>query len=54
MDSIIDRIKHLAQAQQEEVVGWRRWMHKHPELSQQEYGTMAFVAERLQEMGLSP
>ena len=29
-------------------------MHKHPELSQQEYGTMAFVAERLQEMGLSP
>ena len=54
MDSIIDRIKHLAHAQQEEVVGWRRWMHRHPELSQQEFGTMAFVAERLQEMGLEP
>jgi amidohydrolase len=44
----------LAAAQREEVIGWRRWMHRHPELSQEEYGTMAFVAERLRDMGLEP
>ena len=49
-----DTIKRLAHAQQEEVVGWRRWMHRHPELSQEEYGTMQFVAERLRAMGLEP
>lgn len=54
MENIIDRIKYLAHAQREEVIAWRRWMHRHPELSQEEYGTMAFVAERLREMGLDP
>lgn len=54
MDNLIDTIKQMAAAQHEEVVGWRRWMHRHPELSQEEYGTMAFVAERLTEMGLEP
>lgn len=54
MDNIINTIKQLAQAQRDEVVAWRRWMHRHPELSQEEYGTMAFVAERLTEMGLEP
>ena len=44
----------MARAQRDEVIGWRRWMHRHPELSQEEYGTMAFVAERLREMGLEP
>ena len=51
---LIDEIKALAHAQREEVIGWRRWMHRHPELSQEEYGTMEFVAERLREMGLEP
>lgn len=54
MEDIIHTIKQLAHAQRDEVVGWRRWMHRHPELSQEEYGTMAFVAERLREMGLEP
>ncbi|MBP3763206.1 MAG: amidohydrolase [Bacteroidales bacterium] len=53
-DNLLDEIKALASAQREEVVGWRRWLHRHPELSQQEHGTMAFVAERLREMGLEP
>ncbi len=52
--TLIDEIKQLAHAQRDEVIGWRRWMHRHPELSQEEYGTMAFVAERLREMGLEP
>ena len=51
---IIDDIKALAHAQREEVIEWRRWMHRHPDLSQEEYGTMEFVAERLREMGLEP
>ena len=37
-----------------EIIECRRWLHRHPELSQQEYGTMAFVAEKLKEMGLEP
>ena len=52
--SLIDDIKSLAHAQRDEVIEWRRWMHRHPELSQEEYGTMAFVAERLRDMGLKP
>ena len=54
MEDVVNRIKELAHAQREEVIAWRRWMHRHPELSQEEYGTMAFVAERLREMGLEP
>ena len=53
-ETLIHRIKELAHAQREEVIEWRRWMHRHPELSQEEFGTMAFVAERLREMGLEP
>ena len=52
--NLIDTIKRLAHEQRDEVIEWRRWMHRHPELSQEEYGTMAFVAERLTEMGLEP
>ncbi len=54
MEKVINDIKALAHQYREEVIGWRRWMHRHPELSQQEFGTMAFVAERLKEMGLEP
>ena len=54
MENIIDTIKHLASDYKEEAVGWRRHLHRHPELSQQEFGTMAFVAEMLKEMGLEP
>ena len=54
MADIINTIKELAHAQREEVIEWRRWMHRHPDLSQEEYGTMEFVAERLREMGLQP
>mgnify|MGYP002622735878 CR=1 FL=1 len=51
---LLDMIKGMAAAQRDEVVEWRRWMHRHPELSQEEYGTMEFVAARLREMGLEP
>ena len=51
---MIERIKEIAHRIQPEVIEWRRWLHRHPELSQQEFGTMAFVADRLREMGLEP
>ena len=51
---LMDEIKALAHAQRDEVIEWRRWMHRHPELSQEEYGTMEFVAERLRSFGLKP
>lgn len=54
MENIEAVIKQMAHAQRDRVIEWRRWMHRHPELSQEEYGTMAFVAERLREMGLEP
>ena len=54
MDTIIDRIKQLANQYREEAIVWRRHLHRHPELSQQEFGTMAFVADKLREMGLEP
>ncbi|MBP5645645.1 MAG: hypothetical protein J6W95_06925, partial [Bacteroidales bacterium] len=50
----IDIIKRLAHEQREEVIAWRRWMHQHPELSQEEYKTMEFIAERLRGLGLEP
>lgn len=36
------------QAIYEEMVGWRRYLHQHPELSYHEYQTAEFVAKHLQ------
>lgn len=49
-----EKIKQLAHENAEEIIGYRRWLHQHPELSQQEYGTMEYVAERLRSFGLDP
>lgn len=49
-----ERIQRMAREGAAEIIEYRRWLHRHPELSQQEYGTMAFVAEKLKEMGLEP
>ena len=35
----------------EDVLGWRRHLHRHPELSFQERETSAFVAETLSGFG---
>ena len=51
---MIEKIKQLAHAQFDEVITWRRYLHQHPELSQQEFGTMRYVADRLRAMGLEP
>jgi len=49
-----EKIKSLAQKYTPEVVAHRRHLHANPELSFQEYNTMAYVASQLKEMGLEP
>ena len=51
---MINKIKQLAIAYYDEIIESRRYLHRHPELSQQEYGTMEYVAERLRSYGLEP
>jgi hippurate hydrolase len=34
------------------LTGWRRHLHAHPELSEREHGTAAFVQEKLSELGI--
>lgn len=36
----------------DQVVAWRRHIHQHPELSNREYKTAAYVAEHLKKLGL--
>lgn len=36
----------------DEIVGWRRYLHEHPELSFEEYETAKFIAEKLESFGL--
>ncbi|MEB3064349.1 amidohydrolase [[Mycobacterium] zoologicum] len=38
----------------DELVAWRRHLHRHPELSRQEFATTQFIAERLAGAGLNP
>src|SRR5689334_1121369 len=41
-------------ANEAELLDWRRHLHAHPELSNHEVETAAFVAEHLRAMGLAP
>ncbi len=41
-------------AHYEDLVGWRRHLHVHPELGCQEFATTQFVAARLADAGLNP
>ncbi|CAJ1507777.1 M20 family metallopeptidase [[Mycobacterium] burgundiense] len=38
----------------DDLVAWRRHLHRHPELGRQEFETTQFVAERLANAGLNP
>jgi len=41
-------------ANYDELVSWRRHIHRNPELGRQEFGTTQFVASRLADAGLNP
>jgi amidohydrolase len=46
------RIKELAAKYAPDTIGIRRHLHAHPELSYQEFGTAAFVQQKLDEYGI--
>ncbi|HXO57637.1 MAG TPA: amidohydrolase, partial [Mycobacterium sp.] len=52
--SLSDVANSWLAAHNDDLVGWRRHIHRYPELGRQEYATTQFVAERLVEAGLNP
>lgn len=46
------RISKLAADTEQEVIAWRRDLHEHPELGNQENRTAALVAEQLKKLGI--
>jgi amidohydrolase len=51
---ISDTVETWLAANFDELVAWRRHIHRNPELSRQEFGTTTFVAEKLADAGLKP
>ncbi|MFN8227881.1 MAG: M20 family metallopeptidase [Mycobacterium sp.] len=49
-----DTVESWLASNYDELVGWRRHIHRHPELGRQEYATTTFVAEKLTDAGLKP
>jgi len=49
---VIQRIKALVAAMEADLVGWRRHLHRHPELSFQETATVRFVVDTLRAEGI--
>lgn len=52
MSKLIDRIKSLSEELHGKTVETRRHIHENPELSYEEYETAAYVADRLQSLGI--
>jgi amidohydrolase len=50
--SLIEKIKRLAKDHLNQVVGWRRHIHAHPELSYQEVETGKYIASALAAAGI--
>jgi amidohydrolase len=54
MQHLLSRIKTMAADNAADTVALRQHLHAHPELSFQEFNTMAFVTAELQKLGLAP
>ena len=52
--SMADTAESRLAAHYDDLVEWRRHIHRHPELGRQEFATTQFVADRLVEAGLNP
>lgn len=51
-EKIKKQIDQQVEQELEQVILWRRAIHEHPELSNQEYGTAALVAAQLKNLGI--
>ena len=47
-----ENLQNLIAEVEPQVIEWRRWIHEHPELSNREYQTSAYVAEKLRSWGI--
>jgi len=52
--SLADAAERWLADHSEDLISWRRHIHRYPELGRQEYATTQFVAERLADAGLNP
>lgn len=52
--SLADSAESWLATHHDDLVEWRRHIHRYPELGRQEYATTQFVAERLADAGLNP
>ena len=52
--SLVDAAESWLAANCDDLVGWRRHLHRHPELSRQEFATTQFIGELLAGAGLNP
>ena len=52
--SLADTAESWLASHYDDLVAWRRHIHRHPELGRQEFATTQFVADRLVEAGLNP
>jgi hypothetical protein len=52
MSGLDEALDHEVELVRSGLVAWRHHLHAHPELSNREVNTAAFVAERLRELGL--
>ncbi len=50
--NLSEKIKQLAEANSNDIISTRHYLHAHPELSFEEYQTSAFVAEKLRSIGI--
>ncbi|WP_425325825.1 amidohydrolase [Ornithinicoccus hortensis] len=52
IDDLIERVVQTVEGRRDDLVQWRRTIHRHPEVSYQEHQTTALVSQRMQEAGL--
>jgi len=52
--NLLQNIKVLSEKYSQEVIGLRRHLHQHPELSYQEFNTVKYVAKQLRSFGIEP
>ena len=53
LDTLHNGIDTAARDIRDDVIGWRHHLHRHPELSNREEQTAAFIVERLREFGIA-